>query len=161
MIDLPDLWLVHQDEVHFDLIVSKQSVLYKEGAINSQDNRCQDNTYYCQECDYITKERKNYQDHRKTVHEEMMYSCNSCDYQTKEKCVLEDHKKSSHEGLKYFCDECKYEETDGNNLENHKKSEHGGVKYYCDRCKYKFREDTNTKAQSLLIAIILAVHCNF
>ena len=39
LMDLPELWLMHLDKIHFDIIVSKDSDLYKEGTINQRQNK--------------------------------------------------------------------------------------------------------------------------
>ena len=141
----PDLWLVHQDKVHFDLIVSKQSILCKEGAINTQDKRIGDNDYCCEKCEYVTKDEKSLVAHRKSVHDNQEYSCDGCEYKAAKKCELEAHKKSVHGESQYNCDECDYQETKKSKIEFHKKSVHGGIKYYCDECEYTTTENGGIK----------------
>ena len=150
LIDLPDLWLVHQDEVHFDLIVSKQSTLYKEGAIDCQNQRI--NTYSCEECDYKGKEETDLTAHRKMVHEETKYIGDGCKYQVTGKKDIKAHKKRCHEESEYNCDEGKNQETNERNFEDHKKSAHGGIKYFCEECNYDATEEraiNNKHAQEL------------
>ena len=52
--------------------LSKQSILYKEGAIDCQNKRI--DTYSCEECAYKSKEEKDLTIHRKMVHEETKYN---------------------------------------------------------------------------------------
>lgn len=125
----------------------------------------------CDYCEYSTKEERELQIHRLSVHGDDSLPCNMCDKKYKTSTILYRHKKTDHEGVRFPCDQCDYKAkssqtlklhfnsihekitvscdicakvyTHPRNLHQHKLSVHQGVVYMCDQCDYKGTQKRN------------------
>lgn len=57
------------------------------------------------------------------------YSCEDCDYQTERRSNFNKHVKARHLGIRFPCDQCGYKASDRSNLNKHVKSVHNGSNY--------------------------------
>ena len=71
---LPDMWLIHSDETHFDLLVKKESELVKEGSIEDMvKERTEENIaskISCNECKQEFQTKTDLDEHRESKHRE-------------------------------------------------------------------------------------------
>ena len=99
---LPNMWLMHVDEIHFDLIVHKDSLLVTEGSIDMEKE------VEGQENEKSFETNSNLGEHVTRRHEqEGLVKCVSCTKVFKTEEGLKDHvlKKHSQEG-RFQCKEC-------------------------------------------------------
>ena len=81
--------------------------------------------YYCQHCDYVTKHRKQMENHNMCVHEKVKFDCDSCYKVFSDPSSLRRHKRSKHEGVRFPCDQCDLFPTTAFDLAKHKRVKHG------------------------------------
>ena len=105
--------------------------------------------FNCEECDYKTDIKCNYQKHlNKHIKKEKIdvFKCDKCEYETKIKCNYEKHYKTHSMLNKNFfnCEICNYKTYNKSNLTTHllihNESEE---KYKCDECDYKTNYKSN------------------
>jgi len=83
-----------------------------------------DGRYFCDRCDYTTKELSNIRRHQIGKHDRVRFECDQCERKYSTKTNLQTHKLVKHEGKKYLCRECNTEFTAPSNLSNHKAKVH-------------------------------------
>lgn len=95
-----------------------------------------DSVISCEQCDYMTTNKKNLNKHIVSNHEGICFPCEQCNYKGTTKQNLKSHFEAQHEGIRYPCDQCKYQATLKANLKTHMASQHGGFLYCCEQCDY-------------------------
>ncbi|CAK1578399.1 unnamed protein product, partial [Parnassius mnemosyne] len=93
--------------------------------------------YCCNNCDYKSTDRANFQRHMKMHSGEKRYSCNICEYRCNTKSHLQMHMKT-HTGEKPFsCDICEYKCRRKTDLIRHIKIHTGEKPFSCHICEYR------------------------
>jgi hypothetical protein len=99
-------------------------------------------SYFCNQCDYLTYKSSLLSQHRRNEHEGLRYKCDQCPYKSKQRSVLVVHRKSRHEGVKFDCKQCDFKGAAGS-VRRHTRSEPSGVRYECNMCDYKAKQSGN------------------
>ena len=111
---LPDMWLLHTDNIHFDLIVHIESTLVTEGSLesNKSDKACEKggmNVHIeksheegvlveCKQCDNIFETEEGLKEHISVKHiDERKIQCKQCERRFKTEDGLKRHTKNMHE----------------------------------------------------------------
>ena len=88
---LPDMWLVHVDEIHFDLIIHKDSDLAKEGSLDDlRLVRGEKSQLKCKTCDNKFQSKQILEEHSQN-HKIIEESCNKCDKKFASQVRLKEH----------------------------------------------------------------------
>ena len=94
---LPDMWLVHVDEIHFDLIIPKDSDLAKEGSLDDLRLVKEDtNKHGCKTCDNSFESTQLLEEHLRK-HELKENSCRECDKKFGTHASLRQHEEEHNE----------------------------------------------------------------
>ena len=118
---LPGMWLMHVDDVHFDLIVHKDSLLATEGSIGMEKK------VKSQDSEKIFETNSSLKGHMSKVHEEeSQVNCDLCEKLFRTEEDLKDHvlKEHAEEG-KFHCKACTRIFKTQKGLEGHMKKIHG------------------------------------
>ena len=106
----------------------------------------------CQICGKDFRNRAQFRNHYRTVHEgkkrkppskpyierKKMFICELCGYTTPETMRLRNHKLSVHEGvMPYACDVCDYRTNEKSDLRRHMHRHEGIKRYACEFCQYR------------------------
>ena len=118
---LPDMWLMHVDNIHFDLIVHKNSLLATEGSLDMEKQ------VECQESEKSFERNDSLKEHVTRRHEqEGLIRCSSCTKGFKTEEGLKNHilKKHAKEGG-IQCKECEEIFKSKEGLNEHVGNKHG------------------------------------
>ncbi len=104
--------------------------------------------YYCEECDYVSKTRKNVKCHVAKKHKEKTFQCEYCPKAFPFKSQLEKHFEHNHCAEKgHICDQCGTKFTTRDTLKKHvdvgncKVLIDKSIIYECDKCEVSTRYD--------------------
>ena len=111
--------LDHQDKVHNKLFQCElcQKCYFDGGNLNSHKilahstkTNDEKKKYYCDLCEFVTKERRDLVDHNVAIHlKKKDFSCDKCDFATATKGSLRKHQKRKHQiSPSIKCDLCDY-----------------------------------------------------
>ena len=96
--------------------------------------RCE--PFACNECEYVTANRKRLKDHARIHTGLKPYACNACDYITTHRsCSVEHQRKHTRERTQ-VCKECEFATACEQTLIKHTLTHTGEKPYKCDRCEY-------------------------
>ena len=99
--ELPDMWLVHVDEIHFDLIIKKESDLVNEGSLDDIRVVQQvENKHKCIICENYFESDKLLEEH-KEKHRGKDKLCSKCDKEFESNIDLMKHEEDHTEQDKY------------------------------------------------------------
>ena len=89
---LPDMWVIHEDETHFDLIVNKESVLVREGTIEEleKENEGEDKS---------AKKGENIENVKLSKSSNGKIECEKCKKTFNKQADLTHHSQKNHRGI--------------------------------------------------------------
>ena len=107
--------------------------------------------YNCKKCEKRFSTKYTLYKHIKSVHENVRYNCDKCAKNFATKYTLYTHIKSVHENVRYNCDKCEKSFTLKTSLNTHNKSAHEYLRYHCNKCGKGFPwwGDLNTHIKSV------------
>jgi len=99
-----------------------------KGNLRRHERKCKVCKGPCSAANHSKDSKTKYSvDSKDEVRVQTTYFCDKCDYRTKQKPHLNQHKVSIHENKVYSCDECSYKATFKGNLKRHIKTFHGAI----------------------------------
>ena len=101
--------------------------------------------YYCDQCEYKANTKGHLKKHQNAVHEGVRYPCNQCEFKAIQKAHLKTHQESIHEGIRYTCNQCEYKATTRGHLRKHQDCLHGDKRFACDQCEYQATQISNLR----------------
>ena len=88
---LPDMWLIHSDEIHFDLMIRKNSELAIEGSVG--DLLFREKTVHCKESEKYLEANRKVGNHEAKHRSLQSFACELCDESFLDKSKLKAHVK--------------------------------------------------------------------
>ena len=94
------------------------------------------NTYPCDKCNYIAKQKGHLKRHKEAKHELHKISCDMCDKSFSTKEIVKRHVTDIHNRYMLKCDSCDFESARKEALKNHKLTKHSKQMFNCHKCQY-------------------------
>ena len=100
------MWLIHEDEVHFDLIINKDSILAKQELLFNESDvkkhvektHTKQTNYECEKCEGKYKTERELHEHLSKMHNSgNTYNCENCEINFKTEYGLKIHTEKFHE----------------------------------------------------------------
>ncbi|XP_035488933.2 BCL6A transcription repressor b isoform X1 [Scophthalmus maximus] len=111
---------------------------------------CENNTYFCNGCDFKFTDEDSLRDHMVQVHSDKPYKCDCCQAAFRYKGNLASHK-TVHTGAKpYHCNICGAQFNRPANLKTHTRIHSGEKPYKCETCGSRFVQVAHLRAHVLI-----------